>query len=95
VRRRRRALIRTLILATLAGVVGCRGCDRGHAYPPEVVDNFIAACRASASESSCRCTIDHLRRLYTYEEFQVVEQRLEARDVPPEMSEVLAACSGR
>lgn len=94
-RRLRRGLVGTLILGTLAGAAGCRGCERGHAYPPEVVDNFIAACRASASEASCRCTIDQLRRLYTYEEFQVIEQRLEARDVPPEMSDVLAACSGR
>jgi hypothetical protein len=84
-----------VLLAVLGAIAGCRACDRGHAYPPEVVDNFVAACQASASERSCRCTIDRLRRLYTYEEFQVVEQRLQVRDVPPEMSEVLAACSGR
>jgi len=84
-----------LLLAVLVAMAGCRACDRGHPYPSEVVDNFVAACRTSAEESSCRCTIDRLRRIYTYEEFQVVEKRLEGHDVPLEVSTVIAACSGR
>jgi hypothetical protein len=87
--------IRTALVVALITIAGCRACDRGHPYPAEVIDNFVAACRTSASEASCQCTIDRLRRLYTYEEFQVVEQRLQAKDVPLEVGEVVAACSGR
>ena len=90
-----RRLARRLLVLAVVAVAGCKACDRGHPYPPEVIDNFVASCRASASESACRCTVERMRRLYTYEEFQTVERRLQAGDVPPEVSEIIAACSGR
>ena len=76
-------------------MAGCNGCDRGHPWPAEVGDNFMASCQGSSTERACRCALREMRRLYTYDEFRDVEPHLRALDVPIEVSEVIAACSGR
>jgi len=63
-------------------------------YPPEVVDNFIGACRTRAPEEACRCAIDRLRDRFPWEEFRDMERRMGAGEMPAEVAEAVRGCVG-
>jgi hypothetical protein len=62
-------------------------------YPDEVVRNFIDACnRRGGDARSCRCTIDAIRRRFSYDEYRAMEERIAKGDVPREMLVALEDC---
>jgi hypothetical protein len=64
-------------------------------YPDEVVQNFVTACRTSAPESVCTCSIDRIQRRFTLDEFREYEARLAQGDMPKELIDLVAACRGK
>jgi hypothetical protein len=73
-------------------------CSRApeHPYPKEVVDNFVASCRARAPEDACRCAIDTLQRRFTLEQFQGYERQMrESGTLPKEMGDAVNDCVPR
>jgi hypothetical protein len=78
-------------------LLGAVACSREpvNEYPPEVVENFVAACRTRAPEETCRCAIDRLRDRFAWEEFRVLERRMAEGEMPPEVAEAVGGCAGR
>jgi len=86
--------VRARLLALLVLAAACR--DRGHPYPPEVVENFLRACIATGgSEAACQCSLDAVRRRYTIDEYRAIEQRVARGEVLPELANLTADCRGR
>jgi hypothetical protein len=85
-------MLRTLATVALAVLVA--GCgDRGHPYPPDVVENFLHACTArGAPEGACRCSLDAVRRRFTVDEYRALEARVARGEVPRELSDLAADC---
>lgn len=61
-------------------------------YPANVVQNFVAACRAQASEDVCECAIDRIQRRFTLDEFGRFESRMAQGETPQELVELVADC---
>lgn len=87
-------MTRALALALLLLASAC-GRAPAHPYPPEVVENFVAACRTRAPEAACRCAIDRLQDRFSYEEFQAFERRMASGEVPGEIGEAIEGCTPR
>ena len=80
-----------MCLAVVA--IGCGGDPPPeHAYPREIVENFVASCRERGEEANCKCAIDRLQRQFTLEEFLALEARLARGEIPKEMVDAVAAC---
>jgi hypothetical protein len=62
------------------------------AYPPDVVENFIASCSQNGELRRCRCAMDAIRRRFTIDEYRVIESRITHRDVPPELLAAVNDC---
>ena len=62
------------------------------AYPAAVVENYITACTQRGDARMCRCTIDAIRRRFTVEEYQAMEARIRAGEVPRELLAALEDC---
>ena len=75
--------MRALLLAVVVAVTAVAGCDRRHPWPDEVQRAFRASCEARAPRDACDCTLDELRRRFTYEEFAALEARTKATGTPP------------
>ncbi len=57
-------------------------------YPGDVVDEFLKSCEAAGSERSfCRCVLDKVEGEYTFEEFSVIESKINAGEPPDEFVE--------
>lgn len=57
-------------------------------YPEEVVEEFIRSCEAAGSDRSfCRCVLDKVEGKYTFEEFSVIESKINAGQAPDEFVE--------
>ena len=70
-----------LVGAVLLLAAGCQKPQ--NAYPPEVVATFLQSCAAQgAPKGACECTLDELRRKFTYEQFQAMEQRTRETQKP-------------
>jgi len=79
------------VLAVVLVAVACG--DRGHPYPPDVVDNFLHACAASgAPPPACRCSLDAVRRRYTADEYRALEAQVARGELPRELVELTADC---
>jgi hypothetical protein len=61
-------------------------------YPEEVRDNFMNECTASAiengalasqAETYCQCSLTEIQRLYTIDEFAVIDQQIAQGQAPP------------
>jgi hypothetical protein len=85
---------RALVLALVLLASACAR-EPEHAYPPEVVENFVAACRTRAPDAACRCAIDRLRDRFSYEEFRALERRMGSGEVPGEVTEAVESCTSR
>ena len=75
--------------------------DDGGVYPPQVRDEFLAACIAERGPGQsttafwryCTCTLEYLEAELSLSEFQQIEQRiLDGEDMPPELWDAVAAC---
>jgi hypothetical protein len=95
--RSERGALRVTPAAGLALLLLAGACSHEPAneYPPEVVDNFIGACRTRAPEVACRCAIDRLRDRFSWEEFREMERRMRADDLPPEVADAVRGCVER
>lgn len=62
------------------------------AYPPELVENFLAECAKRGDARGCRCTLDAIRRRFAVDEYLAMEARIAKGDVPREMLVVLDEC---
>jgi hypothetical protein len=62
------------------------------AYPPEVLQNYMAACTQRSTPARCRCTLDAIRRRFSIEEYRAMEERIAKGDVPREMMAVVDDC---
>jgi len=62
------------------------------AYPEDLVRNFLTNCRVRSDERRCRCAIDAIRRRFTVAEYRVLEVRLMAGEMPPEMAAAVDDC---
>jgi hypothetical protein len=58
------------------------------AYPGDVVQNFLAACRRRGSAGGCACALDSIRRRFTIDEYHALEARIVKGEMP---REILAA----
>jgi hypothetical protein len=57
-------------------------------YPDNVVEEFLRSCVAAGSERSfCRCVLDKVQDKYTFEEFSVIESKINAGQAPEEFVE--------
>lgn len=57
-------------------------------YPDEVVEEFIKSCEAAGSDKRfCRCVLDKVQGKYTFEEFSVIESKINAGQTPDEFVE--------
>jgi hypothetical protein len=82
-----------LAVATLVVLAGCK--RETHRYAPEVVENFMNACRQRGSDKSCRCALAELERRYSPEEYVAIEAKMRAGEKPPnELLEVIRTCGG-
>lgn len=62
------------------------------AYPSDVVENYLAACKQRGDARACRCTMDAIRRRFTIDEYRAMEARIRKGDVPREMLAVVDDC---
>jgi hypothetical protein len=62
------------------------------AYPPEVVENFLASCNQRGDPRACRCALDAVRRRFTIDEYRAYEARIARGDVPRELLAVVDGC---
>ncbi|PPT06219.1 hypothetical protein CKA32_002875 [Geitlerinema sp. FC II] len=71
----------------------------GSAYPPHVVENFLASCAADGTaemRSACQCTIDEIQQQYTFAEFVAFDRAVAAgNEPPPAMMGIIEACLGQ
>jgi hypothetical protein len=81
-----------VLMAIVLVLPGCRR-EPQHAYPEEVVDNFLAACRANAGERPCQCAIDRLRDAFPYEQYQILDARMAAGEMPAEVANAIMECT--
>jgi hypothetical protein len=98
-RHRRATMITPRRTARVVFAAGCAvllatACSRrGNDYPPEVVANFLRACRSRASEGSCRCSLEKIQQRYTADEYRALEGSVAAtRQAPKELLDIIAAC---
>lgn len=71
------------VSATNQGNVSAR-----NEYPENVVDEFIKSCEAAGSDRTfCRCVLDKVQGKYTFEEFSVIESKMNAGQTPDEFVE--------
>lgn len=86
---------RVLLVAALALLAAC-GKPVEHPYPDEVVEAFLASCRAQRGTTleSCSCSIEKLQRTFTLEQFRDFEARLARGEAPGEMFDAIAECRG-
>jgi hypothetical protein len=80
-----------LAAALLLAVTGCSR-EPAYAYPPEFVENFVAACRTHAPEPACRCAIDRIRDTFPFEEFRDHDRRMADGTMPTEVAAVVRDC---
>ncbi len=82
------------VLGVLLAAVLVAGCQKPlNPYPPEVIAAFMDRCAAQAPKGACECTLDELRRKYTYEQFSALEQRTrETRKPAQEFQDAANAC---
>jgi hypothetical protein len=64
-------------------------------YPQDVVDTFVASCRANTEERVCRCAIDRIQRRYSLDEFRAFEQRIGKGEVVKELIDTVTDCVGK
>lgn len=83
-----------VVVAVALGLGGCSREPR-HAYPPDVVENFVAACRTRAEERACRCAIDRLRDTFPYEQYRALDARMGTGELPPEVGNAVSECARR
>jgi len=62
------------------------------AYPSDVVENYLGACKQRGDARSCRCTMEAIRRRFTIDEYRAMEARIRKGDVPREMLSVVDDC---
>ena len=68
-------------------------------YPPEVIQNFMNSCKESSGgeEETCSCLFEKIQENYTFEEFSILEVKMQAGQTPPEFLEFIgkarAECS--
>jgi hypothetical protein len=87
------ARLPALVVATLVALVACR--RETHRYAPEVVENFMNACRQRASDKSCRCALAEIEKRYSPEEYAGIEAKMRGGEKPPnELLEVIRTCGG-
>jgi hypothetical protein len=68
-----------------------------NAYPQDVVDAFLQSCEQSGSKHEmCSCALDKTQQRYTFEEFSVIESKIQAGRTPDDFVEFMgkarAAC---
>jgi len=76
-------------------LLACGGSAPPSAYPSEIVEAFVAACKINAEESLCRCAIDRIQRKFSLDEYLAFENRITHREVPKELADAVAECRGR
>jgi len=80
-------------------IAGCTlpGCKSGppNPYPAEIVEAFVTSCKTNASESECRCAIDHIQRRFSFDEYLAFEKRVAQEEIPKELVDATAECRGR
>lgn len=76
-------------------LLAAAGCGPPNPYPDEVVQNFLAACRANASAGVCDCAIDRIQRRFTLDEFKAFEVRMAQGETPKELVDSVTECQGR
>jgi hypothetical protein len=83
--------------ALLLVIVALAACSRApdQPYPPDVVEAFVASCRAKAPEATCRCTIDDLQRHVSLDEFKALDQQARSGTIPKPLGDAIVACSRR
>ena len=78
----------------VVSLLGCKSAPPTP-YPPDIVEAFVKACTANASESNCRCAIDRIQRKFTLDEYLAFENRITHRDIPKELVDATADCRER
>lgn len=93
--------LRSGALVALLVLAACRGRE---AYPPDVVDRFLASCIAKLPAgleqqrdqfaASCRCMLDRIQEKYTVEEFYALEKRMAdgSGNVQEELGPIVTDC---
>jgi hypothetical protein len=62
--------------------------NSGGGYPQETVDAFLKSCETAGSDKAfCGCVLDKLQARYTHEEFQVIEDEIQAGEPSSEFVE--------
>ena len=57
-------------------------------YPENVVDEFVKSCESAGSDRTfCTCVLDKVQGKYTFEEFSVIESKINAGQAPDEFVE--------
>ena len=57
-------------------------------YPEKVIDEFIKSCESAGSDRTfCGCVLDKVQGKYTFEEFSVIESKINAGQAPDEFVE--------
>ena len=57
-------------------------------YPENVKDEFIKSCESAGSDRTfCGCVLDKVQSKYTFEEFSVIESKINAGQAPDEFVE--------
>jgi hypothetical protein len=91
---RAKPFVLAVLLVVLAA--GCAKAPPPNPYPQELVDNFMTGCRQRSSASICECALDRIRRRWTADEFQKLDQTLGDGDAAAaQIAETVAACAGR
>lgn len=82
------------VASAACALLGCRS-GPPNPYPTEIVEAFVAACKANAAESVCRCAIDHIQRRFSLDEYLAFEKRIAQSEVSKELVDATAECRGR
>jgi hypothetical protein len=57
-------------------------------YPQEVADEFLSSCEEAGSDGAfCKCMLEKVQAKYSFEEFSVIEAKLNAGKPPDEFIE--------
>jgi len=87
-------LRRFVALVALGIAAGCTQGPPPNAYPPELVENFMAGCQRRSSESICECALGRIQRRWTADEFKQLDETL-GDAAAAQIAETVSACAGR
>ena len=95
------ALIVILVVTMTSGDEGATEdpVEGATGYNDEIEADFVDACRDLASEAQCQCTYDEIEANVPFDRYvEIAEQNLDdvtsREDLPPELQDATAACSG-